>query len=106
LVFISIGGFGAALLCLFQARRLLRGQNAEAFALPNGPTVVAQFGVKWPAALDGAPILELAVLAAALLGAPLWAWSLLAAAATARLWRWFVGGGDRTAARADNDARS
>ena len=84
-------GAAAALLCLFQARLLLRGRPAEVFALPDAHAVAARLGVRVPAWLDGAPSFELVVLAASLTTVAELPWSVLAAGAVARLWRWFAG---------------
>jgi hypothetical protein len=87
-------GFAAALLCLFQARQRLRGRPAEVFALPDAHAVAGRLGVVWPAALEGAPVLEgMAVLASSTTLAEL-TWSVMIAGALARLWRWFSGPGD------------
>jgi hypothetical protein len=86
-------GAAAALLCLFQARRLLHGKPADVFALPDAHAVATRLGVQWPSALDGSPFLELAVVIAAIPGVHELPWSILAAGAVARLWRWFAGAG-------------
>jgi hypothetical protein len=90
-VVLLAAGAAAALLCLFQARLLLRGRPAEVFALPDAHAVAARLGVRIPTWLDGAPLLELAVVAAAIPGVAELPWSMLAAGAVARLWRWFAG---------------
>jgi hypothetical protein len=84
-------GAAAALLCLFQARLLLQGKPADVFALPDAHAVAARLGVRVPAWLDGAPSFELAVLVASLTTVAELPWSVLAAGAVARLWRWFAG---------------
>lgn len=89
-VLLAAGG-AAALLSLFQARLLLRGKPADVFALPDPRALTQRLDVRLPRALDGAPLLELAVLAVALPGWPGLPWSVLAASAVARLWRWFAG---------------
>jgi hypothetical protein len=90
-VVLLAAGAAAALLCLFQARLLLRGRPADVFALPDAHAVAARLGVRIVPWLDGAPLFELAVVAAALSGVAELAWSVLAAGAVARLWRWFAG---------------
>lgn len=90
-VVLLAAGAAAALLCLFQARLLLRRRPADVFALPDAHAVAARLGVRLPALLDGAPLLELAVVVTALSGVAELPWSVLAAGAVARLWRWFAG---------------
>jgi hypothetical protein len=63
------------------------------FALPDAHTVTTRLGVQWPSVLDGSPFLELAVVLAAIPGVHELPWSVLAAGAVARLWRWFAGAG-------------
>jgi hypothetical protein len=89
-------GAAATLLCLAQARLLLRGRSADTFALPDARAVAARIGARMPDALEGAPVLEIAVLLAALPGRAVLPWSVLAASAAARLWRWFSGPADPT----------
>src|SRR5690606_37686612 len=84
-------GVATALLALFQARLLLLGRPAEVFALPEARAVAERLGTSLPRAIEGAPLLELGVLFAALSGVPALPWSVLAASAVARLWRWFAG---------------
>lgn len=84
-------GVATALLALFQARLLLLGRPAEVFALPEAGAVARRLGTRLPRAIEGAPLLELGVLVAALSGEPALPWSVLAASAVARLWRWFAG---------------
>lgn len=93
-VVLLVAGAAASLLSLFQARLLLRRRPADVFALPDAHAVAARIGVHVPAWLDGAPVLELAVLVAALPGVAELPWSVLAAGAVARLWRWFAGPGE------------
>jgi hypothetical protein len=90
-VVLLAAGAAAALLCLFQARLLLRGRPADVFALPDAHAVAARLGGRIPTWLDGAPFLELAVVVAAVPGMAELPWSVLAAGAVARLWRWFAG---------------
>ena len=79
------------MLSLFQARLLLRGKPADVFALPDPRSLTQRLDVSLPRALDGAPLLELAVLVVSLPGWSGLPWSVLAASAVARLWRWFAG---------------
>jgi hypothetical protein len=90
LVLLAAGG-ATALLALFQARLLLLGRPADVFALPVAAAVAQRLGTRLPRAIEGAPLLELGVLVAALPGVPALPWSVLAASAVARLWRWFAG---------------
>lgn len=93
-VVLLVAGAAAALLCLFQARLLLRARPADVFALPSAHAVSRRLGLRWPSVLDGSPFLELATFVAAIPGAAELPWSVLAAGAVARLWRWFSGPGD------------
>jgi hypothetical protein len=90
-VVLLVAGAGAALLSLFQARLILRGRPADVFALPDVEPAVQRLGLTWPPVLRGAPLMELVVLAASVLGLAELPWSVLAAGAAARLWRWFAG---------------
>ena len=90
-VVLLVAGAGAALLGLFQARLILRGRPADVFALPDVEPSLKRLGLAWPPVLRGAPLMELAVLGASLPGLPELPWSVLAAGAAARLWRWFAG---------------
>ena len=102
-VVLLVAGAGAALLSLFQARLILRGRPADIFALPQVEPATRRLGLTWPIVLRGAPLWELVVLAASATGLPELPWSVLAAGAAARLWRWFagppisLGGGSATA---------
>ena len=84
-------GAAATLLSLLQARRLLRASPAEVFALPDPRALARRLDVVLPPAIEGAPLLELAVLVVAPLGITALPWSVLAASAVARLWRWYAG---------------
>ncbi len=84
-------GAGACVLALVQARFLLRGREAPVFALPDAHAVAARLGIRLPAALEGAPLFELAVLIAALPGETIGPWTVLVCGAAARLWRWYAG---------------
>jgi hypothetical protein len=88
-------GAGAVLFSLGHARKLLRRQPDRAFALPDATTFMARLGLKMPPWLRGVPLLELAVLIAALPGLAGPPWAVLAAGGLARLWRWFAGSGER-----------
>lgn len=99
-VVLLAAGAAAALLSLFQARLLLRGRPADTFALPNAHAVARRLGLWWPSALDGSPFLELATFVAAIPGTAELPWSVMAAGAVARLWRWFSGPGDLLPRRA------
>jgi hypothetical protein len=90
-VVLLVAGAGAALLGLFQARLILRGRPADVFALPDVEPALKRLGVAWPPVLRGAPLMELVVLAASVGGLAELPWSVLAAGAAARLWRWFAG---------------
>ncbi len=90
-VVLLVAGAAAALLSLLQARRLLRGGPAEVFALPDPHALTQRLDVTLPRAIEGAPLLELAVLIVAPLGIAALPWSVLAASAVARLWRWYAG---------------
>ena len=85
-------GAASVLLSLFQARLMLRGRPADVFALPEPHAVASRLGFRWPAAIDGAPVVESLTLMVATVGMVELCWSVLAAAAVARLWRWFVAG--------------
>lgn len=85
-------GAASVLLSLFQARLMLRGRPADVFALPEPHAVASRLGFRWPAAIDGAPVVETLTVVVATAGAIELCWSVLAAAAVARLWRWFVAG--------------
>jgi hypothetical protein len=84
-------GAGACVLALVQARLLLRGREAPVFALPDAHAVATRLGIRLPAALEGAPLFELAVLLTALPGEAIGPWSVLLVGAAARLWRWYAG---------------
>lgn len=90
-VVLLAAGAAAALLSLLQARRLLRGGPAEVFALPDPHALTRRLDVALPRAIEGAPLLELAVLVVAPIGLTAVPWSVLAASAVARLWRWYAG---------------
>jgi hypothetical protein len=90
-VVLLVAGAGAVLLGLFQARLILRGRPADVFALPDVESAVKRLGVAWPPVLRGAPLMELVVLVASVAGIAELPWSVLAAGAAARLWRWFAG---------------
>jgi len=90
--FVLLGaGAAATLLSLLQARRLLRGGSAGVFALPDPHALTQRLDVTLPHALGGAPLLELMVLVVSPLGVTALPWSVLAASAVARLWRWYAG---------------
>ncbi|MCA9711425.1 MAG: hypothetical protein KDK70_36645 [Myxococcales bacterium] len=91
-VLLAAGG-AAALLSLVQARLILRDRPAEVFAVPDPDTLAARLGVTLPRWVEGAPLIELCVLAVALPGHAALPWSVLAVVAIARLWRWYVGPG-------------
>ena len=86
-----VAGVATALLSLFQARLLLQQRPAEVFALPDATGLAGRLGIAIPRAIAGAPLLELALVGAALTGRPALPWALLGASAVARLWRWFAG---------------
>ncbi len=92
-VVLLAAGAASVLLCLVQARLLLQGRPAEVFALPDVHAVAQRLGVRWPAMLDGAPVLELAAFVASLTGSVGLPWSIMEVGAVARLWRWFARGG-------------
>lgn len=90
--FVLLGaGAAATLLSLLQARRLLRGGSAGVFALPDPHALTQRLDVTLPHALEGAPLLELMVVVVSPLGVTALPWSVLAASAVARLWRWYAG---------------
>lgn len=91
-VLLAAGG-AAGLLSLVQARLILRDRPAEVFAVPKPATLAARLGVTLPRWVEGAPLIELLVLAVSLPGHAALPWSVLAAVAIARLWRWYVGPG-------------
>ncbi len=91
-VLLAAGG-AAALLSLVQARLILRDRPADVFAVPEPSRLAERLGVTLPRWLDGAPLIELLVLLASVPGFAALPWSLLAAVAVARLWRWFAGPG-------------
>ena len=90
-VVLLAAGAAATLLSLLQARRLLRGMGAGVFALPDPRTLTRRLDIALPRAIEGAPLLELAVLVVAPLGVTALPWSVLAGSAVARLWRWYAG---------------
>ena len=90
-VVLLVAGGAAVLLSLLQARLLLRGRDAEIFRLPDGEAAVRRLGFPWWPGFDHAPIFELLVLAASPFATPELPWSVLAAGALARLWRWYAG---------------
>lgn len=89
-----VAGSAVVLLSLVRARMVLRGRPADVFALPNAHVVARRLGVRWPSLLDGAPVVELVAWLAAFVGVAELPWSVLTAAAIARLWRWFSGPDD------------
>lgn len=91
-VLLAAGG-AAALLSLVQARLILRDKPAEVFAVPEPDILANRLGVKLPRWVEGAPFIELLVFTVSLSGFAGFPWSVLAAVAVARLWRWFVGPG-------------
>lgn len=90
-VVLLVAGGAAVLLSLLQARLLLRGRDAEIFRLPDAEAAVRRLGFPWWPGLDHAPIFELLVLLASPFATPELPWSVLAAGALARLWRWYAG---------------
>lgn len=90
-VVLLVAGVAAVLLSLLQARLLLRGRDAEIFRLPNAEAAVRRLGFPWWPGLDHAPVFELLVLLASPFATPELPWSVLAAGALARLWRWYAG---------------
>jgi hypothetical protein len=98
-----LAGVATALLALFQARLVLQRRPADVFALPDAGALARRLGLSLPRAIEGAPLLELAVVVAAIPGPPVLPWSLLGASAVARLWRWFAGpsGPDESGAAVD-----
>ncbi|MEX1365307.1 MAG: hypothetical protein AB1Z98_19420 [Nannocystaceae bacterium] len=91
-VLLAAGG-AAALLSLVQARLILRDRPADVFAVPEPATLADRLSVTLPRWVDGAPLIELLVLVTSLFGFAALPWSMLAAVAVARLWRWYVGPG-------------
>src|SRR5690606_8750246 len=91
-VLLAAGG-SAALLSLVQARLILRDRPAHVFAMPELATLADRLGITLPRVVEGAPLIELAVLVVAIPGYAALPWSVLAAVAVARLWRWYVGPG-------------
>ncbi len=90
-VVLLVAGVAAVLLSLLQARLLLRGRDAEIFRLPDAEAAVRRLGFPWWPGLDHAPIFELLVVLASPFATPELPWSVLAAGALARLWRWYAG---------------
>ena len=90
-VVLLVAGGAAVVLSLLQARLLLRGRDAEIFRLPDAQAAARRLGFPWWPGLDHAPIFELLVLIASPLATPELPWSVLAAGALARLWRWYAG---------------
>ncbi len=90
-VVLLVAGGAAVVLSLLQARLLLRGRDAEIFRLPDAENVARRLGFPWWPGLDHAPLFELLVLAASPFATPELPWSVLAAGALARLWRWYAG---------------
>lgn len=91
-VLLAAGG-AAALLSLVQARLILRDRPADEFAVPEPETLAERLSVTLPRWIEGAPLIELLVLVSSLPGIAALPWSVLAAVAVARLWRWYVGPG-------------
>jgi len=90
-VVLLVAGGAAVVLSLLQARLLLRGRDAEIFRLPDAEAAARRLGFPWWPGLDHAPIFELLVLFASPFATPELPWSVLAAGALARLWRWYAG---------------
>ncbi|MGH1346888.1 MAG: hypothetical protein ACRBN8_35295 [Nannocystales bacterium] len=90
-VVLLVAGGAAVLLSLLQARLLLRGRDAEIFRLPDAEAAARRLGFPWWPGLDHAPLFELLVLAMSPFATPELPWSVLAAGALARLWRWYAG---------------
>ncbi|MCB9718675.1 MAG: hypothetical protein H6712_32815 [Myxococcales bacterium] len=91
-VLLAAGG-AAALLSLVQARLILRDRPSDVFAVPEPATLAERLSVTLPRWVEGAPLIELLVLAASLSGFAALPWMVLAGVAVARLWRWYVGPG-------------
>ena len=89
LVVLAAGGV-AAILSLAHARARLRGDDASVLELPRSAAVIKRLGVTMPSSVQGAPLLEMATTLGALTGEPGVPWTVLVAAAFARLWRWFT----------------
>lgn len=89
LVVLAAGGV-AAILSLAHARARLRGDDASVLELPRSAALIKRLGVTMPSWLQGAPLLEMAALLGAATGEPGVPWTVLVAAAFARLWRWFT----------------
>jgi len=89
LVLLAAGGV-ATLLSLAHARARLRGDDGSVLELPRSAALIKRLGVGMPSWLQGAPLLEMAVMVGALTGEPGVPWTVLVAAAFARLWRWFT----------------
>ncbi len=90
-VVLLVAGAAAVVLSLLQARLLLRGRDAQIFVLPDAEAAVRRLGFPWWPGLDHAPLFELLVLLASPFATPELPWSVLAAGAVARLWRWYAG---------------
>lgn len=90
-VVLLVAGVAAVLLALLQARLLLRGRNSEILMLPDAKAAAERLRFPWWPGLDHAPLLELLVLAASPFATPELPWSVGAAGAFARLWRWYAG---------------
>ena len=89
LVLLAFGG-SAALLNIARVRHLLRRGAAERLALVRVERLVARLGLRLPSALVQAPLLELVVWVTCLFGEVAVPWALCVAAASTRLWPWFV----------------
>lgn len=89
LVLLATGGV-ATLLSLAHARARLRGDDARILELPRSAALIKRLGVTMPSWLQGAPLLEMSAMLGALTGEPGVPWTVLVAAAFARLWRWFT----------------
>ncbi|MFO7564242.1 MAG: hypothetical protein R6X02_16465 [Enhygromyxa sp.] len=89
LVLLAAGGV-AAILSLAHARARLRGDDASVLELPRSAALIKRLGVTMPSWLQGAPLLEMAATLGAVTGEPGVPWTVLVAAAFARLWRWFT----------------
>ncbi len=89
LVVLAAGGV-ATILSLAHARARLRGDDASVLELPRSAALIKRLGVTMPSWLQGAPLLEMATFLGALTGEPGVPWTVLVAAAFARLWRWFT----------------
>ena len=90
LVLLAAGAF-AVLSDLGRVRNLLRRMNVERLALPRMDALAKRLGLRLPAALVQAPLLEILLALSCASGEPAVPWTIAVAAALSRWWPWFIG---------------